>query len=95
MASTMRKILLVQSVTKTKEKENKKEKSCSTIDELIVLLIHQPTVTFKLREAFITLRKSNGGGVTIKSSIQDRPPRFPSPENNKLSIQFVNLLFVC
>lgn len=89
MASTMRKILLVQSVTK-----KKKKKSCPIIDELIVLLIkriHQPTVTFKLCEAFITLWRSNGD--TIKSSSQERPPQFPSPANNKPSTQFLNLWF--
>lgn len=87
MASIMRKILLVQSVTE--------RKSCSTIDEIFVLLIkqmHQLTVTFKLREAFITLCNGSQSRVRFQIDLHSSP----SPANNKPSTQFVTLwVFSC
>lgn len=76
MASIMMKILLVQSVTKIAVPP-----LMSQLTVLLIKWIHQPTVTFKLREAFITLWRSNGS--QSKSSIQDTPPQLPSPANKK------------
>lgn len=81
MASTMRKNL----AGAVSPKKQTKKKAVPPIDELIVLLIkwiHQPTVTFKLREAFITLWRSNGSQSRV---------RFDGDLHSSLHQQIINL----